>query len=431
MGPRFPHTHLKLLIRSLSGSGITIPGRSRAKSKSGGSRKSSGGGTPVPGLSTAQPNPESVTNRNPDGVGRNDNANVSVESRASDQDTVLRPSIHISSTADSRPTTAHVNANDAPYSRTVDLSSTPATRTNHTSFNAREDTNTNSDILHPSELRNSTSNSNLNPDRNIHQPATTIEQSHTILPHLRPQHLTVSPSSYSTFLLSNDPPVVIMQRKVWVRRPSASATLVTVQDDDLVDSVRDMIMHKYANSLGRTIDSPDITLKITTREQAGKSISQERVLGPEEIIGRTLDVYYPGGQTIDEALIIEVPQRRTPRPSPRPGNHHQSYYVQDPYRPDDAAREYFPPMAVHSPHLPHIPTLPPQHPTNSIAILTSGQLAPLPSPGAHGSRRPARPKYPRQHTSSPTIMHSQQAHSHSNLIGLRNPSPVKVHTDIG
>jgi hypothetical protein len=274
------------LIRSLSGSGITIPGRSRAKSKSGGSRKSSGGGTPVPGLSTAQPNPESVTNRNPDGVGRNDNANVSVESRASDQDTVLRPSIHISSTADSRPTTAHVNANDAPYSRTVDLSSTPATRTNHTSFNAREDTNTNSDILHPSELRNSTSNSNLNPDRNIHQPATTIEQSHTILPHLRPQHLTVSPSSYSTFLLSNDPPVVIMQRKVWVRRPSASATLVTVQDDDLVDSVRDMIMHKYANSLGRTIDSPDITLKITTREQAGKSISQERVLGPEEIIGR-------------------------------------------------------------------------------------------------------------------------------------------------
>jgi osomolarity two-component system, response regulator SSK1 len=136
-------------------------------------------------------------------------------------------------------------------------------------------------------------------------------------------------------------------------------------------------------------------------------------------IGRTLDVYYPGGQTIDEALIIEVPQRRTPRPSPRPGNHHQSYYVQDPYRPDDAAREYFPPMAVHSPHLPHIPTLPPQHPTNSIAILTSGQLAPLPSPGAHGSRRPARPKYPRQHTSSPTIMHSQQAHSHSNLIGLQ------------
>src|ERR1700754_189794 len=48
-----------------------------------------------------------------------------------------------------------------------------------------------------------------------------------------------------------------MPRKIWVKRPGASATRVEVNEDDLVDNVRDAILNKYANSLGRTIDSPD------------------------------------------------------------------------------------------------------------------------------------------------------------------------------
>ncbi|KIW47616.1 uncharacterized protein PV06_00295 [Exophiala oligosperma] len=197
-----------------------------------------------------------------------------------------------------------------------------------------------------------------------------------------------------------------MQRKLWVKRPGASPTRVEVAEDDLVDNVRDVILQKYANSLGRSIDAPDITLKIISREQGNKNVPLERALGPEEPIGATLDSYYPGGQTVDEALVIEVASaRRTPRPSPRGGNHQISYYYQDQYRPPDDAREYFPPMPLHSPHLSTV-----AHPgavQHSMSVLTTGQLPPLPSPGSHG-RRHGRPKYGRQHTSSPTILHTVQ-----------------------
>ena len=202
--------------------------------------------------------------------------------------------------------------------------------------------------------------------------------------------------------LSSDAPSPPMQRNIWVRRPGASSTRVRVNEDDLVDNVRDVILHKYANSLGRSIDAPDITLKIITREQ-NKNVPSERQLGPEEAIGQTLDTYYPGGQTIEEALIIEVPQRRTPRASPRVGNHTIPYYYADEYRPSENARDYFSPMPLQSPHL---------APNNlyqpSMAVLTTGQLPPLPSPGAQQLRRSNRPKYGRQHTSSPTILHTTQ-----------------------
>ena len=220
---------------------------------------------------------------------------------------------------------------------------------------------------------------------------------------------------------------IMQQRKIWVRRPGASATLVSVLDDDLVDTVRDSILQKYANSLGRSIDSPDITLKILANDQGNKT---ERVLGPEENIGRTLDQHYPRGQTIDEALIIDVPQRRTPKPSPRVGNHHAiayPYYVED-HRPGEGAREYFPPMAVHSPHLGAHPA----HPTlqnssdmrHSMAVLTSGQIPPIPSPGGYSSRKHGRPKYMRQHTSSPTILHSTQPHSNGKTSPTQKPSSI-------
>ncbi|RMZ75287.1 hypothetical protein DV738_g5553, partial [Chaetothyriales sp. CBS 135597] len=181
---------------------------------------------------------------------------------------------------------------------------------------------------------------------------------------------------------------------------------VEVSDGDLVDNVRDAILTKYANSLGRCIDSPDISLKAVTRDPANRGSNSERLLGPEEPIGPTLDDLYPGGQTIDDALIVDVPKPRTPRPSPKPGNHHFSYYLPEHYRPDDAARDYFGPLpALGSPHIGHIQQGP-GHP-HSMAVLTTGQLPPLPSPGAHSSKR--RPKYVRQHTSSPTIVHTAQA----------------------
>ncbi|KAH8593971.1 hypothetical protein B0O99DRAFT_712607 [Bisporella sp. PMI_857] len=200
----------------------------------------------------------------------------------------------------------------------------------------------------------------------------------------------------------------MVSRKIWVKRPGASATLVTIHEDDLVDDVRDMILKKYANSLGRSFDAPDVTLRIIPRENR-----QERTLGPEEPMGRTLDAYFPGGQTVDEALVIDVPLRRTPKPSPRSNGP----YYDDDRRPAEAGSEYFPPMpapSIPSPRLPHaIPgaVAGNHHPpltSHSMSVLTTGHVPNLPSPGGTGRRHhSSRPRMGRQHTSSPTIIAGQ------------------------
>ena len=213
----------------------------------------------------------------------------------------------------------------------------------------------------------------------------------------------------------------MVTRKVWVKRGNGSATLITVNEEDLVDDVRDLILRKYANSLGKHFDSPDLVLRLVSREQR-----QERTLGPEEPVGRTLDAYYPGGQAVEEALIIDTPTRRTPRPSPRVAGPHAIYYAAaDDGRPSEAGEGYFPVVnPIPSPNLPvpvvaqvngvtthathaaqpmHAPLQP-----HSIAILGTGQVPPIPSPGRSRAyrERPERPRLGRTHTSSPTIINS-------------------------
>ncbi|KAK7917001.1 hypothetical protein PG985_010609 [Apiospora marii] len=122
----------------------------------------------------------------------------------------------------------------------------------------------------------------------------------------------------------------MVTRKIWVKRPGASPTLITINEDDLVDDVRELILRKYANSLGRNFDAPDLTLRVCPRDQ------NQRLLQPDEPMGRTLDAYFPGGQTVDDALLIDIPTRRTPKASPNP-----RFYTED--RPHESGSDYFPP----------------------------------------------------------------------------------------
>ncbi|KAF2807173.1 uncharacterized protein BDZ99DRAFT_522798 [Mytilinidion resinicola] len=228
--------------------------------------------------------------------------------------------------------------------------------------------------------------------------------------------IALGPASQDYFAAGNSTfSAGMLHRKVWVKRAHASATLVQVREDDLVDDVREMILKKYANSLGRNFDAPDVTLRIFPRDATQKS--GDRVLGPDEEMCRTIDAYYPGGQTVNEALIIDVPHKRTPRPSPRAVQQGIPYYY-DQSNPIENAAEYFPPMPVVNPSpaaltnashdsrasMSHVPQ---QH---SISILNTGQLPLIPSPG--GTRRghhSLRPKYPRQNTASPTTMPNSTA----------------------
>ncbi|KAK3117899.1 Two-component response regulator SSK1p [Teratosphaeriaceae sp. CCFEE 6253] len=267
------------------------------------------------------------------------------------------------------------------------------------------------------------------------------------------------------------------QRKVWVRRPGASATLIPYHPNDMVDDVREVILRKYKNSLGGTFDAPDMTLRLFQRVN-GAALSQqqeslERILSPDEDMARVIDAHYPGGQTVAEALVIDVPARErerprtTPRPSPRAPIHYPQgpaagsaaayYHALDDYRPREEGGDYFPLMpaaapgsvsgVVHGPTgayqqhthdpraalahahhpsnagLPTMQDLP--HPPRSIAVLHTGQLPLLPSPGGtlrdrgqrvnvvpgHRDRDHGRPRFARQQTSSPILAPHAAAHN--------------------
>ena len=206
----------------------------------------------------------------------------------------------------------------------------------------------------------------------------------------------------------------MQRKKIWVKRPSSSATQVMINEDDLVDDVRDMILRKYANSLGRNFDSPDVTLRIIFRHPSGRHSQTERTLGPEEAVSKILDLYYPGGQAVEEALIIDVPQKRTPKQSPHLP---VPYYLGEDLRPRENGTDYFPPMPPPGQRSPHLPTNIPvsnaqsnahHTPSHSMSVVTTGQLPNLPSPSVraarHSQHSQPRPKYGRQHTSSPTVV---------------------------
>ncbi|KAI1178837.1 hypothetical protein F4777DRAFT_535825 [Nemania sp. FL0916] len=215
-----------------------------------------------------------------------------------------------------------------------------------------------------------------------------------------------------------DPGLVAMAsvRKVWVKRPLASPTLITVNEGDLVDDIREQILRKYANSLGRQFDAPDLTLRICMWEQ-----QQSRPMSPEESIAAVLDSTYPNGQTVNDALLIDIPARRTPKASPNP-----RFYPDD--RPHESGTDYFPPYppyppsasaSAHAHHAAAASLINSQHPLSfpaAMSIVGGNPLPPLPSPGT--TRRLAmssRPNLQRMHTASPV---SAVANSHTSQAGI-------------
>lgn len=205
--------------------------------------------------------------------------------------------------------------------------------------------------------------------------------------------------------------VGMIPKKIWVKRPGSSATQVKIKEDDLVDDVRDTILRKYSNSLGRNFDPPDVTLRLVNRKQSARHSNSERTLGPEESMLKLLELHYPGGQSVEEALIIDVPKRQTPRHSPRMA---MQYYIPEDIRPHENGTDYFPPMPLAAQQSPHLPTNLSvtsgqgglhHAPASSMAVLTTGQLPNLPSPGGRARHsQNSRPRYGRQHTSSPTVI---------------------------
>ncbi|KAI0201849.1 hypothetical protein F4808DRAFT_469160 [Astrocystis sublimbata] len=228
-------------------------------------------------------------------------------------------------------------------------------------------------------------------------------------------------------IYQRDPLLGMVSRKIWVKRPLASATLITITEDDLVDDVRDQVLRKYGNSLGRQYDAPDLTIRICNREQ-----QSSRTLQPDEPISRVIDSYYANGQSVDDALLIDIPSRRTPKASPNP-----RFYADD--RPHESGTDYFPPFHpsfthhtvstthVNGSHAPHFPP-------SMSSIVAGSQLPQVPSPG--GSRRLAlnRPNLQGMHTASPvsTVPNSHPPQAGPTSTGTHKyPRPVRSRTHSG
>ncbi|KAK9847208.1 hypothetical protein MYU51_020333 [Penicillium brevicompactum] len=122
---------------------------------------------------------------------------------------------------------------------------------------------------------------------------------------------------------------------------------------------------------------------ITPRQDLNRQAQQERLLNPDEMLSSVLDTYYPGGQTIEEALVIDVPTRYDPRLSPR-----YTFHSHDNSESGKHGDSF--PLELGSKNA----TVPPPRPSSSLAgaeppsrsVSTTDVVPSLPSPGSLGSQ---------------------------------------------
>ena len=116
--------------------------------------------------------------------------------------------------------------------------------------------------------------------------------------------------------------------KVWVRRPNSSPTRIQIPStptsinalngerdtpqlvdvdltkDFLVDDLREAILRKYPQSLGKHHDTADLSIRIPSRNAGDDTEGLGRLLLPDESVIKILTDEYPTGQKSSEAWTI-------------------------------------------------------------------------------------------------------------------------------
>ncbi len=94
--------------------------------------------------------------------------------------------------------------------------------------------------------------------------------------------------------------------RIWVKRGTGGIpSSIVVQNDDLVDDVKDAVFRKYPVALGRNYDSPDVAICLHYRIKS--STLELRSLAVDERIMDVINSTFPSGQSTDEALVVQVP----------------------------------------------------------------------------------------------------------------------------
>lgn len=78
-----------------------------------------------------------------------------------------------------------------------------------------------------------------------------------------------------------------------------------------MDDVKDAVFRKYPVALARNFDSPDVSVCLITPSTTKASKVEAKILAVDERIGDLIRSNYPSGQRIEDALVIQVPSKRS------------------------------------------------------------------------------------------------------------------------
>lgn len=228
-----------------------------------------------------------------------------------------------------------------------------------------------------------------------------------------------------------------------MKRSQGPPTTVALSEDEIVDDLKFAIVQKFPVGLGRSYDSPDLTLRLrprpfrpgmnssssTATNSAAHQHQHDLVLAPEENVARVIDTYFPGGQKVEEAIAVETPmymRRSTPIKSPAYNTvdvHHalpeqQGYF---PFFPNTGSASEGKPTAT-----PAIMVAEQQQPQSPRMLHTPAPPA-LPSPAVHQVPHPVTPPAPRRSVSP--VKNDEEAHGPNVLANIVPPINVLIVED--
>lgn len=82
---------------------------------------------------------------------------------------------------------------------------------------------------------------------------------------------------------------------------------IHLNSNDLIDDVKDAVFRKYPVALARQFDAPDVSVCLITPSLSKANSLESKILAVDENIGDLINNYFPAGQRVEDALVIQVP----------------------------------------------------------------------------------------------------------------------------
>ncbi|ORY85089.1 hypothetical protein BCR37DRAFT_355999 [Protomyces lactucae-debilis] len=106
-------------------------------------------------------------------------------------------------------------------------------------------------------------------------------------------------------------------RRLWVKRGvNGTPASIQLQGDDLVDDLKDAVFRKYPVALARSYDAPDVSICVALPSSTKPNITETKALAVDTSVDLVVKTYFPSGQRVEDALVIQVPSNSQAHASP-------------------------------------------------------------------------------------------------------------------